>query len=44
MDRAGKVTRYNLTYINHAVFSGDNGRVIGDDNPMATTTGIALAV
>jgi hypothetical protein len=30
--RTGKVTRYNLAYINHALFAGDNGRVIGYDN------------
>lgn len=31
---AGKVvvTRYNLAYINHAIFQGDNGRVLGFDN------------
>ncbi len=28
----GEVTRYNLAYVNHAVFSGDNGRVVGYDN------------
>ena len=28
----GVVTRYNLTYINHLIFSGDNGRVLGYDN------------
>lgn len=28
----GTVTRYNLAYINHMIFSGDNGRVIGYDN------------
>lgn len=28
----GKVTRYNLAYINHLIFAGDNGRVIGYDN------------
>jgi len=26
------VTRYNIAYINHTVFSGDNGRVLGYDN------------
>ena len=26
------VTRYNLAYINHAIFRGDNGRVLGLDN------------
>ncbi|TWJ16715.1 transcriptional regulator [Geobacter argillaceus] len=28
----GIVTHYNLAYINHLIFSGDNGRVIGYDN------------
>lgn len=27
-----KVVRYNLAYINHQLFNGDNGRVIGFDN------------
>lgn len=27
-----EVTRYNLAYINQAIFSGDNGRVLGFDN------------
>ena len=31
-DRQGKVTRYNLAYINHNLHSGDNGRVVGYDN------------
>jgi hypothetical protein len=26
------VTRYNLAYINHEIFQGDNGRVLGFDN------------
>ncbi len=26
------VTRYNLAYINHAVYRGDSGRVLGFDN------------
>ncbi len=26
------VTRYNLAYINHALFKGDRGRVLGFDN------------
>ena len=26
------VTRYNLAYINHAMFRADNGRVLGFDN------------
>ena len=32
VDGKGKVIRYNLAYINHAVFQGDNGRVVGYDN------------
>ncbi len=28
----GVISRYNLAYINHNIFSGDNGRVIGYDN------------
>jgi hypothetical protein len=28
----GKVTKYNLAYINHLVFRPDNGRVLGYDN------------
>lgn len=28
----GKITRYNLAYINHNIYAGDNGRVIGYDN------------
>ncbi len=32
VDRRGKVTRYNLAYINHPLHQGDNGRVIGYDN------------
>lgn len=26
------VTKYNLAYINHAIYRGDNGRVLGFDN------------
>lgn len=33
VDKAtGKVTRYNLAYINHNIHQGDNGRVLGYDN------------
>ena len=32
VDTKGKVVRYNLAYINHQLFQGDNGRVIGYDN------------
>lgn len=28
----GKITRYNLAYINHRLYAGDNGRVVGYDN------------
>lgn len=31
-DEHGNVTRYNLAYINHAINSKDNGRVIGYDH------------
>lgn len=31
-DAKGRVTRYNLAYINHALHAGDNGRVVGYDN------------
>lgn len=29
VDTAGNVVRYNLAYINHSIFAGDNGRVLG---------------
>jgi hypothetical protein len=32
VDEEGKVSRYNLAYINHNLYPGDNGRVIGYDN------------
>lgn len=32
VDARGKVVRYNLAFINHEIFQGDNGRVIGYDN------------
>lgn len=32
VDAKGRVVRYNLAYINHQLFQGDNGRVIGYDN------------
>lgn len=31
-DVTGKITRYNLAYINHNIHAGDNGRVVGYDN------------
>ncbi len=32
VDERGRVVRYNLAFINHALFQGDNGRVLGYDN------------
>lgn len=32
VDENGRVTRYNLAYINHNLHQGDNGRVVGYDN------------
>ncbi len=32
IDEQGKVTRYNLAYINHVLHNDDNGRVVGYDN------------
>lgn len=32
VDVRGQVLRYNLAYINHDIFQGDNGRVLGYDN------------
>ncbi len=32
VDVNGRVTRYNLAYINHNVHQGDNERVVGYDN------------
>jgi hypothetical protein len=29
VDRRGLVVRYNLAYINHPIYVGDNGRVLG---------------
>ena len=31
-EKTGKVTKYNLTYINRLIYAGDNGRVVGYDN------------
>lgn len=30
-DPSGKVVRYNLAFINHLMYRGDNGRVLGYD-------------
>ena len=32
VDAQGEVSRYNLAYINHQLYQGDNGRVVGYDN------------
>jgi len=32
VDEEGHVVRYNLAYINHALYAGDHGRVLGYDN------------
>lgn len=32
VDGQGRVTRYNLAYINPALHAGDHGRVVGYDN------------
>ena len=32
VDAKGRVTRYNLAYVNPALHGGDNGRVVGYDN------------
>ncbi len=32
VDELGRVVRYNLAFINHNLFQGDNGRVVGYDN------------
>ncbi|MGC2167046.1 MAG: DUF6516 family protein [Gallionella sp.] len=32
VNEKGSVVRYNLAYINHEIFQGDNGRVVGYDN------------
>jgi len=32
IDHSGRVTHYNLAYINHSVFQKDNGRAVGYDN------------
>lgn len=32
VDKQGKVTRYNLAYINHHMYQSDYGRVVGYDN------------
>jgi hypothetical protein len=31
VDGRGRVVRYNLAYINHQIYAGDDGRVLGYD-------------
>ncbi len=31
-DEKGEIVKYSMAYINHLIFSGDNGRVLGYDN------------
>lgn len=42
VDVKGKVTRYNLAYINSNVHSGGNGRVVCCEMRMAITIGVTL--
>ena len=35
-DESGKVSRYNLAFINHFLYPKDNGRVLGYDNAHGT--------
>jgi hypothetical protein len=30
--RSGRVVRYNLAYVNHSTYTGDDGRVLGYDS------------
>jgi hypothetical protein len=32
VDGEGNVVRYNLAYVNHLIYAGDNGRVLGYDS------------
>jgi len=32
VDGEGRVVRYNLAFINHLIYAGDNGRVLGYDS------------
>ena len=32
VDCRGRVVRYNLAYINHLIYAGDDGRVLGYDS------------
>ena len=32
VDQRGRPVRYSLAYINHLIYAGDNGRVVGYDS------------
>ena len=32
VDRQGRTVRYNLAYVNHTIYEGDKGRVLGYDS------------
>ena len=32
VDSSGRVVRYNLAYIDHPIYAGDDGRVLGYDS------------
>ena len=32
IDETGRISRYNLAYINHNLYTADNGRAVGYDN------------
>ena len=32
VDAPGRVVRYNLAYLNHLIYAGDDGRVLGYDS------------
>jgi len=32
VDQRGRAVRYSLAYINHLIYAGDNGRVVGYDS------------
>ena len=32
VDRSGRAVRYSLAYINHLIYGGENGRVLGYDS------------
>ncbi len=36
VDATGRVARFNLAYVNRALFQGDNGRVLGYDSAHGT--------